>query len=211
MRLKINRATRTWLILLASLFGIGVTAWLATNEKLVLGEEHILRLAYSLPEDLRLFFLVITLLGSIWILAIILPLLLIKERYDVALRLIISSSLIFIITAIAKEVIGRPRPGLLVDLLQRELLVQGYGYPSGHTALATVIALVIGAYLPRKRWFIVPLWIGLTALSRLYLGVHAPLDIIGGFCIGVLVATCVLLVIPPHKKMATIRVAKPKI
>ncbi len=209
--LKLNRAARTWLLLLLALVGLSLTSWLATQERLVLGEEYVLRLAYGLPEDLRLIFLVVTLLGSIWILAIVLPLLFVKERFDIALRLILASSITFVITGIAKELIGRPRPGLLSDILQREILVLGYGFPSGHTSLATAIALLLGAYLPKKRKFIVWVWIGSVALSRLYLGVHAPLDIIGGFCIGLLAAVSVLLVLPPHKNVAGIRVAKPKI
>lgn len=203
-----NKATRSWLLISGSLLLLAACTWLATKGELVLGEEYILGFAYNLPEEFRVIFLFVTMLGSVWILAIVLSLLLVIERFDIAIRVIISSGLAYVITILAKEIVGRPRPGLLVDVLQRELLVFGYGFPSAHVALATSIAIVLGSYLPKKRHFIVPLWIGLVALSRLYLGVHAPLDIVGGFCIGLLAASCVLLVLPPHKALRGIRVAK---
>ncbi len=83
---------------------------------------------------------------------------------------------------------GRPRPAELVQTIhQRDLFVSGLGFPSGHTALATVISLVLVPFLPRKwRWLPV-VWIGLVGLSRVYLGVHAPLDIVGGFALGLAV------------------------
>ena len=203
-----NRASKNWLIIFLGLLLFGISTWLATKGELVLGEEYILNFAYGLPADLRLFFLVITLLGSAWILAIILIALLIKERYDIALRLMAASALAYLITGFAKEIISRPRPGFLIDVLHREILVFGYGFPSGHTSLATTIALIVSAYLPTKRKYIVGIWIGAVALSRLYLGVHAPLDIVGGICIGVVVAYTVLLIMPVHKNVKGIRVAK---
>lgn len=203
-----NKAVEAWILVGLSLLLLGISTWLATKKRLVLGEEHILRFAYGLPEDLRLIFLIITLLGSVWVLAVVLTVLLIKARFDIALRLILASSATYIIVGIAKEIVGRPRPGVLSQILQRELFVMGYGFPSAHTALATTIAIVLAAYLPKNRWVIVLVWVGLVALSRLYLGVHAPLDIIGGICIGILSAYSVLLVLPPHKNISKIRVAK---
>lgn len=201
-------AVRIWLLLTLSLATLFITAGQAKKGTLIFGEEHLLTLIYDMPEELRLMFLILTMLGSLWVMSIILSVLLIKERFDIALRVIISGFSALAITALAKEFIGRPRPGLLTDIFQRELLVFGYGYPSGHTALATSVVLILGAYLPKSRRAIVPIWIGVVAVSRLYLGVHAPLDIVGGFVIGFMVATCVLLVLPPHKIVPGLRVAK---
>ena len=201
--------TQIWAVLLASAAVFLISSLLAKKGTLVLGEEYLIAFVYGLPEDLRLFFLTITLLGSAWALAIVLIILLIKERFDVGLRVLIGGVSVYWISGLAKELIARPRPGELIsDVLQRELLVLGYGFPSAHTALATVLALILGAYLPRSRQFIVIVWIAAVAVSRLYLGVHAPLDIVGGFCIGLLVATCVLIILPPHKNVRGIRIAK---
>jgi undecaprenyl-diphosphatase len=203
-----QKSKKIWLVLLGSIVGLFVSAWLAKRGRLVLGEEHMLVFIYGLPESLRLFFLTVTFLGSAWILAVVLIALLMKERFDIALRVMTAGIGAYIVVGFAKEFVGRPRPGELADLLQRELLVFGYGFPSGHTALATAIAFVLAAYLPMERRFIVPVWIGLVATSRLYLGVHAPLDIVGGFCIGILLAVCVLIILPPGRNISGIRLAK---
>jgi undecaprenyl-diphosphatase len=203
-----QKSKKIWLVLLGSIVGLFVSAWLAKRGRLVLGEEHMLVFIYGLPESLRLFFLTVTFLGSAWILAVVLIALLMKERFDIALRVMTAGIGAYIVVGFAKEFVGRPRPGELADLLQRELLVFGYGFPSGHTALATAIAFVLAAYLPKERRFIVPVWIGLVATSRLYLGVHAPLDIVGGFCIGILLAVCVLIILPPGRNISGIRLAK---
>jgi undecaprenyl-diphosphatase len=203
-----QKSKKIWLVLLGSIVVLFVSAWLAKRGRLVLGEEHMLVFIYGLPESLRLFFLTVTFLGSAWILAVVLIALLMKERFDIALRVMTAGIGAYIVVGFAKEFVGRPRPGELADLLQRELLVFGYGFPSGHTALATAIAFVLAAYLPKERRFIVPVWIGLVATSRLYLGVHAPLDIVGGFCIGILLAVCVLIILPPGRNISGIRLAK---
>ena len=203
------KPAQVWPLLLAAVAGLFLSGWLARSGVLILGEEHLLTWIYGMPEELRLTFLVLTLLGSTWVLAVILIGLLIKSRFDIALRVMLAGLAAASAAALAKELVGRPRPVLLLtEILQRELLVSGNGFPSGHVALATAVSMVLGAYLPKKRRYIVPIWIGVVAVSRLYLGVHAPLDIVGGFCIGLIAAICVLLVFPPHKMVRGIRVAK---
>lgn len=197
-----------WTALVGSITGLFLSSWLARKGTLVLGEEHLLAAIYGLSGDLRFFFLAITFLGSAWILAVVLIGLMIKERFDIAIRVMAAGIGAYMVSGLAKEFVGRPRPGELADLLQRELLVFGYGFPSAHTALATAIAIVLAAYLPRKMRLVVPIWIGLVAVSRLYLGVHAPLDIVGGFCIGLLVAICVLFILPPGYTISGFRLAK---
>lgn len=196
------------MVLLASITGLFLSSWLARKGTLVLGEEHLLGAIYGLSGDFRFFFLAITFLGSAWILAVVLIGLMIKERFDIAIRVMAAGIGAYFVSGLAKEFVGRPRPGELADLLQRELLVFGYGFPSAHTALATAIVIVLAAYLPRKMRLVAPLWIALVAFSRLYLGVHAPLDIVGGFCIGLLVSICVLFILPPGYTISGFRLAK---
>lgn len=68
----------------------------------------------------------------------------------------------------------------------------GAGFPSGHVMVVTIILLTFMPYLPKMWRWILPI-VGITAVSwsRMYLGLHAPLDIIGGFAIGVGVVTFV--------------------
>lgn len=70
-----------------------------------------------------------------------------------------------------------------------------YSFPSGHAlgslCLYGALAMILSARAP-GRWARVTIWIvaglfaGLVGLSRIYLGVHYPSDVIAGYCTGAL-------------------------
>jgi membrane-associated phospholipid phosphatase len=89
---------------------------------------------------------------------------------------------------LAKTTIGRARPEHLLDAVHTYGPTEvGLGFPSGHTATATVLGLVAANFLPGKWKWLVAAWICLVGISRMYLGVHGPLDVVGGVCLGVIV------------------------
>jgi membrane-associated phospholipid phosphatase len=96
----------------------------------------------------------------------------------------IGSTLRFLIS----QLIARPRPSLDLRLVE----ASGFAFPSGHTTTAT-IGLGLTAYLlwqvsSRNRHFVVAALALLGAvavgLSRSYLGVHWPTDVLGGWAFG---------------------------
>lgn len=88
-----------------------------------------------------------------------------------------------------KQVVARVRPyDRYEEIILLVLPQKDYSFPSGHTCAAFASAFI---YLWRlsKPWGM--LGIGLAALiafSRLYVGVHYPSDVLGGFAIGYLSA-----------------------
>jgi membrane-associated phospholipid phosphatase len=65
-------------------------------------------------------------------------------------------------------------------------------FPSGHAATSFAAAVVLSLALPS----LAPVFLALAAavaFSRLYVGVHFPLDVIAGAALGVAVATALLL------------------
>ena len=64
-----------------------------------------------------------------------------------------------------------------------------YGFVSSHAAnffaIATFLFFLFKSFT--KKWGWLYLWAGLIAYSRIYLGVHYPLDIIGGSILGLLI------------------------
>jgi undecaprenyl-diphosphatase len=91
-----------------------------------------------------------------------------------------------------RQWIGRLRPPL-VYAEPRPLVPTPHtgSFPSGHSATAFACATVIAWASPRLA---VPAFVlaALVAWSRVYVGVHWPLDVLGGAALGVLVATALL-------------------
>lgn len=90
----------------------------------------------------------------------------------------------------AKPLARRGRPGRLVETARirgREQV--GLGYPSGHAAVSAALAALSAPALPR-RWRPVP-WVtaAVVGASRVYVGAHLPLDVAGGFALGVATGT----------------------
>ena len=87
-----------------------------------------------------------------------------------------------------KPLVGRGRPDRhLDDVVVRGRPQNGLGYPSGHAAVSLALALI--ATRP-GRWRTTALGVSLlTGCSRMFIGAHLPLDVLGGFAVGTLVGT----------------------
>ncbi len=191
MSTKQKKQKRLYAALLLSSLAVFVTSAFFASHKVILPwEKHLLLDIYNLPTSWRGLALIITQFGSAWILVFVAVALLVgrKRAQHWGRMVVINGAITYVLVEVTKYWVHRPRPAELVSgLAQRDVFVRGLGFPSGHTAMATVISLTLVRYLPKRwRWLPVP-WIGLVALSRIYLGVHAPLDVVGGFALGMIV------------------------
>ncbi len=66
-----------------------------------------------------------------------------------------------------------------------------HSFPSGHTATSFAAALVLARAFPRRAWLFYALAAAI-GFSRIYVGVHYPIDVFGGALLGLLVATALL-------------------
>lgn len=96
-----------------------------------------------------------------------------------------------IVDDIAKPLTARPRPFDVMEIRLIDARPNTASFPSGHAAMAAAGALAATRIFPRGGWILWPL-ATLIAVSRLYLGVHWPSDVVAGVAIGLAVAWLVL-------------------
>jgi len=100
----------------------------------------------------------------------------------------------FIASGILKDWVARPRPTRVPELEGVLHLVNGYrsgqyGFVSSHAANTMAVALLFSLIWRKKITTCgLMLWVAANCYSRMYLGVHYPLDILGGLMVGILVA-----------------------
>ena len=115
----------------------------------------------------------------------------IKYRYCVVTVLAYASSALFV--QIVKRIYNSPRPTKFFEglnpirTLEEYPLYEWNSFPSGHSASAFTLAVVLTYILPHKHkhWVLLPVAI-ITAFSRVYLSQHFFQDVIAGSVIGVI-------------------------
>ena len=138
--------------------------------------------------SLNSFALLITYLGEWGLIWLVLGTLLLSFHSKLASglwRMILALCLTaFMSNVLLKPAVARPRPFTVIE----ELEVIGhrpetFSFPSGHAAEAFAGAYALTQLYRRARWSSFTL-ASLIALSRIYIGVHYPLDVIFGSLIG---------------------------
>jgi undecaprenyl-diphosphatase len=135
----------------------------------------------------------VTALGSYSVLGIVvvaaIAYLLLVKRSGAALWVLASVWGGMLLSNVLKHSFARPRPDLVAHAAQ----VYSPSFPSGHAMLAAVTYLTIGALLAsmhdsrRLKVFFLGLAVFITVivgLTRVYLGVHYPTDVLAGWCLG---------------------------
>ncbi len=113
-----------------------------------------------------------------------------------ALAVALTGLLSWTISDFAKDVVERPRPADYTSDLSVEHPATGFGWPSTHTSIAAG-TLVAAALVARRKPGVALTLAATVGLGRIAVGVHLPLDVVGGLALGVAVAVvCVRLVDP---------------
>ena len=128
--------------------------------------------------------------------------LLYKRQFKIAGVLCLSFFGASLTTMLLKAVFDRPRPELFDSALQ--YLPINAAFPSGHTTHAAVIAVFLAWLAFRQRWYLLLLAAGvlvtLVALSRLYLQIHWPTDLLGGSAVSLFWVSFAVLIIARLQK-----------
>jgi undecaprenyl-diphosphatase len=145
------------------------------------------------PTWLEIMFRDITALGGTTVLTLmtiaVIGFLLIDGKRAAAVLVLVSVVGGVLLSSVLKFGIDRPRPDLVAHLVE----VHTASFPSGHAMLSAVVYLTLGGLLsrvegPRRiKIYVLSVAVTLTfliGLSRVYLGVHWPTDVLAGWCAG---------------------------
>jgi membrane-associated phospholipid phosphatase len=100
----------------------------------------------------------------------------------------------WLLANVAKVIADRPRPyEVVADAVLRQQPAHGTSFPSSHTAVTVAVVIALAPFLPRVLAGAAIAYAVLVGWSRVYLGVHYPLDVLAGAGIGMAVGGVVLL------------------
>lgn len=123
---------------------------------------------------------------------------LLQRKFASMLYLLSSVGGGLLVSSAAKGIFDRPRP----DLVPYDSFVHTASFPSGHSMMAAVTYLTLGVLvartLPQTRLKVYVLTFAVIAallvgISRVYLGVHWPTDVLAGWLAGVVWASVCML------------------
>ena len=155
----------------------------------------------------------ITALGGVAVLALVTMIaagyLILDGKRHMALFLCGSVVSGLIAGTILKDMFQRPRP----DLVPRAAYVSGASFPSGHSMMSALTYLTLGALLARSHerkrlkayfLFLAVLLTVAIGVTRVYLGVHWPTDVLAGWTAGAVWASLCWLAARALQKRRTL-------
>jgi len=154
-----------------------------------------------------------TVLGLV-VLAVI-GFLLLQARYRTAFAILLTAASGELLNSAMKSVFMRPRP----DVVPHLRIAYETSFPSGHAMDSAIIYLTMGAMLMRiserrlTKIYCCTMAMVLTfliGLSRVYLGVHYPTDVLAGWIIGLMWASVCWLVTQHYEVRAGLKAEKKK-
>ena len=163
---------------------LGCTATVRAHHVGVL-ETDLFRLANDLPGALYPAFWLVMQAGNVLAVGVAALVVAATRRFWLAANLAITGIGVWLAARAIKARVGRERPADLLDGVHlRGPHDSGLGFVSGHAAVAVAIATLVAPYLGRRARWVAVLWAALVCVSRLYVGAHLPLDVVGGAALG---------------------------
>lgn len=115
--------------------------------------------------------------------------LLLSDKRRLSIYMLITAGCGTLVVTALKEIYDRPRPQLMPD----HVFVYAASFPSAHAMVSAVVYLTLGTLIARLtpntllKLYIMSVAViltGMIGLSRIYLGVHWPSDVLAGWAVG---------------------------
>ena len=105
-----------------------------------------------------------------------------------------AAGIAWVLAHAAKAIADRPRPyEVMAGAVLRQQPAHGTSFPSSHTAVTVAVVIALVPFLARPLAVAGIGYAVLVGWSRVYLGVHYPLDVLGGAGIGLAAGGVILL------------------
>jgi membrane-associated phospholipid phosphatase len=161
------------------------------NLLLLWGLDIIRTVQSAASPPLTFFMKGVTFLGSSPAYILFLPLVFWCLNEKKGVRLGVTLMISILINLILKFILDQPRPfwegwdpalGMVAERFN--------GFPSGHAQNSLVAGIIVASWSGKKRYYCLAVFLSLLiGFSRIYLGVHFPTDLLGGWILGALILT----------------------
>lgn len=123
-----------------------------------------------------------------------------RRRPQLAMAIGVGGTAAWVLAKAVKSIVDRGRPaGVLEGVVLRGREEGDRGFPSGHASVSAALTIVTWPYLSNGWRLSLAALSGIVPFARMYVGVHLPLDVVGGSALGLAIGSAVNLSIPMRR------------